>query len=72
MIAVATVDNLLPTPAFTGRVQQTTNAGITLDDMTTSDAGNYSVEVSVEKEDGGIDIWTASVYVLVTGTVAGH
>ena len=72
LIAVVTDGSIVPTAAFTGRVQQTTNAGITLDDLTTSDAGNYSVEVSVEKEDGNVDIWTASVYVLVTGTVAGH
>ena len=72
LIAVATDGQIVSTAAFTGRVQQTTNAGITLHDLTTSDAGNYSVEVWVEKEDGSIDIWTASVYVLVTGIVAGH
>ena len=67
MIAVAVRDNFMPTPAYTGRVQQTTNAGIILNNLTASDKGNYSVQVWLETKDRDIDIWKASVIVSVAG-----
>ena len=69
VIAAAAENNFLPTPSYIGRVRQTTNAGITIENLTTSDAGNYSVEVFVQNGEGRVNAWTASVYVYVSGSV---
>ena len=72
LIAIARDGHFIPTPAFIGRVQQTTNAGIRLSALTNADTANYSVEVWVMNGDGDINVWTASVYVLVTAIVTGN
>ena len=66
-IAITANGRFTPMPGFAGRVQQTTNAGILLDNLTMSDAGNYSVNVIVRNA-GDTRVWRTSVDVIVTGT----
>ena len=68
VIAMATNGRFIPMPESAGRVHQTTNCGILLDSLTMSDAGNYSVDVTVRNA-GVIHVWRTSVDVIVTGTV---
>ena len=69
-IAAATGGTFIPSSAYHGRVQQTTNAGIKLSTLTPSDTGIYSVEVLVMNGEGDVDLRTSSVFVFVTGTLA--
>ena len=52
MIAVLTHDNFLALPAFANRAAFVDNAGITISQISTSDQGNYSVEVSGRDSSG--------------------
>ena len=70
MIAMAANGRFTPLRRFAGRVQQTTNAGILVDNLTMSDSGNYSVDVMV-KNVGVIHVWRKSVGVIVAGTGGG-
>ena len=45
LIGVSTLGNFLTAPAYDKRVESTTNAGVTLKNVSSQDAGSYVVEI---------------------------
>jgi len=65
-----TSEHFFPTPAFSQRVQQVGNAGISLTNVQVQDSGNYSVMVGVTEDSKPMVTLRRTVSVLVHGKIA--
>ena len=60
-------DTFFGAPTFSGRVQQTANAGIEISHVTTQESGNYSVEIIARDASGDLITIQRTVSVRVVG-----
>ena len=66
-IAMLSHGTFSPLPAFSGRVELTTNQGLVLHGVTVLDSGNYTVEFTAQQPHGKLVTARRTAVVYITG-----